>query len=312
MKSQRSALFAAVLLSLTASAFATDSGEEAEAANAEEPVAQAAGEAPAATAKSADDVARELANPNNSLASLTFKNQYRWYTGDLPDADDQGNYLLLFQPTFPFPLETGDEGRSANLFIRPAIPLLVNQPVFNSSEGGFDDASAIGDIGFDLAYGVTEANGLLWAVGMVATLPTATDDDVAGDQYRLGPEFLVAKFEKWGVYGIFPSHQWRVGGSNDSNFSNTQIQGFLRFLPGGGWNVGSSPIMNYDWESEQWTIPLSLSASRTVMLGAMPVKVELEINYYVEQPDAFGPEWMLSFNLTPVVKNIINEWVRGF
>ena len=36
------------------------------------------------TAKSAEDVARELANPNSSLATLTFKNQYRWYTGDLP------------------------------------------------------------------------------------------------------------------------------------------------------------------------------------------------------------------------------------
>jgi hypothetical protein len=41
--------------------------------------------------KSAEEVARELANPNNSLASLTFKNQYRLYTGDLPNADDQDN-----------------------------------------------------------------------------------------------------------------------------------------------------------------------------------------------------------------------------
>ena len=29
--------------------------------------------------KSVDEVARELANPNNSLATLRFKNQYRWY-----------------------------------------------------------------------------------------------------------------------------------------------------------------------------------------------------------------------------------------
>lgn len=48
--------------------------------------------------KSADEVARELANPNASLAKLTFKNQFRWYTGDLPHADDQFNYTLLFQP----------------------------------------------------------------------------------------------------------------------------------------------------------------------------------------------------------------------
>ena len=52
--------------------------------------------------KSADQVAKDLANPNNSLANLTFKNQFRWFKGDLPGADDQNSYTLLFQPVFPF------------------------------------------------------------------------------------------------------------------------------------------------------------------------------------------------------------------
>lgn len=73
-----------------------------------------------AAEKSTDEVARELANPNNSLASLTFKNQYRAYTGDLPNADDQNNYTLLFQPVFPFTLKPTESGGKANLFIRPA------------------------------------------------------------------------------------------------------------------------------------------------------------------------------------------------
>ena len=79
--------------------------------------------------KSADEIAKELANPNTSLASLTFKNQFRSYKGDLPDADDQDNYTLLFQPVFPFPLGETASGGKANLFIRPAIPLVVDQPI---------------------------------------------------------------------------------------------------------------------------------------------------------------------------------------
>jgi len=263
--------------------------------------------------KSADEIARELANPNNSLASLTFKNQYRWYTGDLPGADDQDNYTLLFQPVFPFPMEPTASGGKPNLFVRPAFPLLVEQPVPEVKNGqlDFDGVTALGDIGFDLAYGVTEKSGLLWAGGMVGTLPTATDSDVAGKQLRLGPEVLFAKFEKWGVYGIFPSHQWDVTGWGDGYYSTSQLQLFLRFLPGGGWNVGTSPIMNYDWKTEDWTIPLNLGAAKTVMFGTTPVKLELEVNYYVEQPDAFGPEWMVSLNITPVVTNVINKWIRG-
>lgn len=270
-----------------------------------------AGEKASSPEKSSDQVAKELANPNTSLASLTFKNQYRWYTGDLPNADEQDNYTLVFQPVFPFPLETTENGGKPNIFVRPAIPLLVDQPVFDPVTSDFGGETAIGDIGFDLAYGVTETNGLIWAAGMVGTLPTATESSVAGKQLRLGPEALVAKFEPWGVYGILPSHQWDVAGWSDTNFSNTQVQGFLRFLPGGGWNVGSSPIMNYDWETEEWTIPLSLSASKTVLFNGTPIKLEFEVNYYVSQPDAFGPDWMISLNVTPVVNNFINQWIRG-
>lgn len=261
--------------------------------------------------KSADEVARELANPNNSLASLTFRNQYRWYTGDLPNADDQNNYTLLFQPVFPFTLEPTASGGKANLFVRPAIPIVFDQPTFDAAELDFDEVTAIGDIGFDLAYGVTEKSGFLWALGMVGTLPTATDSDVAGKQLRLGPEALFAKFEKWGLYGIFPSHQWDVTGWNDEYYSMSQAQLFLTFLPGGGWNIGTIPIMNYDWKNEEWTIPLNLAVGRTAMLGKMPVKWQLEVNYYVEQPDPFGPEWMIALNITPVVPNIIEKWIRG-
>lgn len=31
----------------------------------------------------------------------------------------------------------------------------------------------------------------------------------------------------------------------------------------------------------------------------------MEINYYVEQPDAFGPKWFVGFNVAPVVENVL-------
>jgi hypothetical protein len=262
---------------------------------------------------SADHVARQLANPNNSLASLTFKNQYWGYDGYLPDADKQDNYILLFQPVFPFRLPPLPDGATANLFVRPALPFLVEQPVPEAKGGSvdFDGVTALGDIGFDIGYGVTEKNGLLWAFGMVGTLPTATDNDVSGKQLRLGPEALFAKIEKWGLYGIFPSHQWDATGWGGAYFSTTQVQWFLRFLPGGGWSIGSTPIMKFDWNTEDWTVPLNITAGRTVVFDNMPWKLEVELNYYVQQPEAFGPECMLGFNVTPVVLNVLDSWFKS-
>jgi len=302
------------LLSGLANAGLAQEKSAAEAAQTKADPATASADSGATQSKSADEVARELANPNNSLASLTFKNQYRWYTGDLPGAGDQDNYTLLFQPVFPFTLKPTASGGKANLFVRPAIPLLIKQPTFDADRSEFDGVSALGDIGFDIGYGVTEKTGLLWAYGMVGTLPTATDRDVAGKQLRLGPEVLFAKFEKWGLYGIFPSHQWDIAGSGkkgDIAYSTSQTQLFFVVLPGGGWSVGSSPIMNYDWKSKEWTVPLNFNVGKTVMAGKLPVKLQFEINYYIEQPDLFGPEWMISFNITPVVKNVVESWIRG-
>ena len=91
---------------------------------------------------------------------------------------------------------------------------------------------------------------------------------VSGKQLRLGPEFLLAKFEDSGLYGIFPSHQWTVSGWSDESFSTTQFQPVLRFLPGEGWSVGTSPIGNYNWTTDEWTIPINLSVSKTAILGS--------------------------------------------
>lgn len=88
------------------------------------------------------------------------------------------------------------------------------------------------------------------------------------------------------------------------------MQLFLNFLPGGGWTVGTTPIMNYDWVSHDWTIPVNLTVSKTTKWGKTPVKLQLEVNYYVEQPDAFGPEWMVGLNITPVVPNFIEKAIR--
>ncbi|MCP5060555.1 MAG: hypothetical protein GY937_27990 [bacterium] len=248
----------------------------------------------------ADEIAAQLANPNTPLASLTLKLQHRIFEGDLPDADDQHGTGMLFQPSFPFPRANGDV-----VLFRPAIPLQFDQPVFDPTDLGFESDFGLGDIAFDLAYARTTKGGILWAGGVVSTLPTATRDSLGADRFTLGPEFLVGKLTKKYVIGMFPSHQWNVGGSGDADISLTSVQLFGTYLPAGGWNVGTSPILSYDHKANQWTIPLNLSFGKTLILGGRPWKLSMEINYYVEQSDAFGPKWLIGFNVAPVVENVL-------
>ncbi len=250
-----------------------------------------------AAAPSADELAAELSNPNTAVATLNFKNQFRWFEGDLPDADDETSYTLLFQPVLPFVLDSGDK-----IIWRPAIPLLVEQPVFNADTGNFEGETGLGDILFDLAYAPKRDDKLLLAFGLITSLPTATND-LGTDRFPLGPEMLIARSYSKGLYGVFPNHQWDVAGSGDATINLTTIQPLFVYLPGGGWNVGTAPSITYDWESEQWTVPLQINAGKTVVFNGRPWKLSIELNYFVENSDAFGPEWMLSLNIAPVVKN---------
>lgn len=255
---------------------------------------------------SADEVAKKLANPNAPLASLTMKLQYKTYQGDLPKAEDQDSTTLLFQPSLPFPL--AEKGTS--ILFRPAIPLQIDQPSFEGGTKRFDEVTGLGDISFDLAYAMTSSDGILTAVGVIATLPTATEDELGLDRYALGPELLIGKIAKNYVLGAFPNHQWDVGGSGDAEINLTNVQIFAQYLPGGAWNVGSSPVLSYDHVTDQATVPVNLNLGKTVILSGRPWKLSMEFNYYVEQADAFGPEFMLGVSITPVVENVIAEWFK--
>lgn len=258
-------------------------------------------------AKSADEVAKELSNPAGSLASLNFNFQYETFKGDLPGADDQDSWSMIFQPSLPFPV--GDKGR--NVLFRPAFPVLFDQPVFKADKGAFDNANfALGDIGFDLVYAgnemKTKKEGFLWGVGAAGTLPTATDSDVAGKQWRLGPEFFGGIIREWGLVGALVSNQWNIGGWDDDSYSAMTAQYFYAIGLGKGWQIASSPVITYDWmaDSDQaWTVPVGLGVAKTTKLGGKPWKFSFQVQYFVEQPDAFGPEWLFKLTVTPVVQN---------
>ncbi len=258
-----------------------------------------------AAAPSAEELAKSLANPNTPLASQNFKLQYRTFEGDLPGADDESGNTLLYQPAFPFPLENG-----ATVFFRPAVPIIFDQPVFDAASGDFDSEAGLGDIGFDLAYGRTTEGGLLWAAGIVSTLPTATKDELGPDRWNLGPEFLIGKITPKYVLGALTTYQTDIGGSGDADISLTTINAFATYLPGGGWNVGTAPIMSYDHENSQWTLPINFIFGKTVIWNGRPWKLGMEINYYVDQADAFGPEWMIGLNISPVVENVFASWFK--
>jgi hypothetical protein len=260
--------------------------------------------------QSMEELAKELSNRATPLATLN--NFFAFYTfkGDLPGADSQTRFSYGFQPSIPFPFNNDKV-----LIFKPVIRLLLDQPVFNPGRNDFDSKGVdLGDISFELAYGGTDnlaydvelEEGILSMFGVTGSLPTATDDEVGSQQWRLGPEVVVGLIQKWGLVSIFAAHSWDLGGSNDEDFSTTTIEYSYAYGLGGGWQFAAAPTIEADWEansSNTWTVPIGIGIEKTTRIGSTPWKFSLEAHYYVEQPDSFGPEFLFIFQISPVIAN---------
>ena len=256
----------------------------------------------AATA-SAEEIAAELANPNTPMGSLNTNFDYTAFGGDLHEAGDQSAAKIIFQPSLPYPL-----GGGTNFFVRPAIPVILDQSV-PSTEGGFDSKGVeLGDIAFDAAFGFSfkkEAGANVLIAGLTGTIPTATDEALGLEQWLFGPELAVAVVRKWGAIGVLVTHQWDVAGESGFSTSLTGGQYFYTFNLKGGWQISAGPNWSYNHRAESgdaWTLPLGVGLAKTSVLGGRPWKMSLQYWNFIKSPEAFGPKHQIRFVVGPVVK----------
>ena len=252
-------------------------------------------------AKTADEIARELANPATPMSSLGNNFEYKSFQGDLPGADDQESLIYSFQPSFPF-----DLGEGKTFALRPAFPVILQQPVFDPVKGKFEDESGLGDISFDSFLGKTRPSGWVTMYGVFGVLPTASEDSLGKDQWQLGPEIVIGKVSEWGVLAVLAFHAWDIAGEDDFDTSMTSIQYIYNINLGSGYQLASGPTITYDWEADSdqaWTVPLGVGLAKTFIAGKTPIKSQFQFFYNVEEPDAFAQEWGIKLSFSPVVKN---------
>jgi hypothetical protein len=191
-----------------------------------------------------------------------------------------------------------------NLFFRPLIPIVLKQPVLNST-GNFENKGvALGDISFDLAVGKSFPSRIMLLGGIVGTAPAATDVSISLRQWLLGPEVFIAYVGNWGVVGVLLTQSWDIGGSNKSSTSITGGQYLYSVNLGNAWQLFSGPSFSYNHNSpdgSKFTFPLGIGVSKTISLGGVPLKIAVEDWYYLAKPDSFGPQNQVRLTLTPVV-----------
>ena len=267
----------------------------------------------------AAEAAKKLANPNATIGQLVFPIDYIHYNGDLVGASEQNAMKISFQPSFPYPVKKGQ-----NIFFRPLIPFVVSQPTI-SEEGTFVQESVeLGDIGYDLAYGISYPSKWMTLFGITGTIPSATKADLGSGRWMLGPEVFVGKATSWGFAGVLVTQSWSLNKNKVDDTPDPDDFGYigeayhpdsdaLSVLSGqymytvnlkNAWQIQGQPVFLYNYKAEKgnrFTFPLGTGVSKTIMAGKMPLKFNMQYWYYVASSEAFGPKHQLRFQIIPVI-----------
>lgn len=253
-------------------------------------VAALCGAAPGTTlaqdGPSADELAQQLANPVASLISLPFQNNFDFGIG----ANDGWRYTLNVQPVIPFSLS-----EEWNLISRTIVPVVHQEDVIGNGA-----QSGLGDTVQSLFFSpkAPTSGGWIWGAGPVFLLPTATDARLGTEKWGAGPTAVVLKQEGAWTYGALANHLWSFAGDgNRADVSATFLQPFVTYAFGGGQTVTAQTESTYDWENEQWTVPLALVYAKVTKIGPQLVSFGAGVRYYAEKP-AGGPDWGLRVAIT--------------
>ena len=233
------------------------------------------------------ELAKKLSNPVADLISVPI--QGNWDTGIGPE--DAERTTINLQPVVPISIS-----EDWNVISRTILPIIDAE----APASGLSDESGLGDVtqSFFFSPKSPTSAGWIWGAGPALLIPTASDDALGSGKWAAGPTAVVLKQENGWTLGALGYHLWSYAGDDDRAYvSTTYLQPFVAYTTKTYTTLTLNTESTYDWNDDQWTVPVNLVVSQLVKIGGLPISFGLGYRDYVEAPDG-GPDWGLRFVVT--------------
>jgi hypothetical protein len=207
-----------------------------------------------------EDLAKKSQNPIADLVSVPFQSNTNFSAGPFNRTQE----VLNIQPVVPLHITA-----EWNLISRTIMPVISQpDPIFNGSTNG------IGDITQEFFVSPTHPGDLIWGVGPVFTIPSATDPILGQGKVLVGPTAVLLTTPGHWVIGVLVNNQWSVGGNPLRPPVNEFLaQPFVNYNMAHGWFLTSSPVITANWlatSDHRWTVPFGGGVGRVFKLGDQP------------------------------------------
>lgn len=233
-----------------------------------------------------EELAKKTQNPIASMVSLPLQYNLDFGIG----SQNATRQTLNIQPVMPFSL--GDDW---NLIVRTILPMINAQ----SPVQGGKDLSGMGDISQSFFFSPKQpVNGWILGAGPIVLYPSATDDALGSEKWGAGPTVIGLKQESGWTYGVLANHIFSFAGPSDRDEVNTTfLQPFLSKTTKSYTTFGINTESTYEWEHNQWTVPINASITQLLKIGSQPMSLQIGYRYYAEKADR-GSDWGLRTAVT--------------
>lgn len=236
----------------------------------------------------ASDLAKQLSNPVASLISVPLQ----WnHDENLGIGEDGTRTTVKFQPVLPISL-----GKDWNLISRTIVTYVDQEDATGTGErqSGFGDTSQ----SFFLSPKDPTSSGWIWGVGPVFYIPSY-DETFSADQWGLGMTGVALRQRNGWTYGALASQTWGIDPPDGEDALNALfLQPFLSYTTANAWSFTLNSESTYDWNAEQWSVPLNAMVSKLVTAGRQPISLQAGVRQWVENPDGAAQGTGYRLNVT--------------